>query len=325
MSDLDITGLRAKFAAATPGPWSEASQDEERGWYHEDAEPGFDRVAGPPTSPHHAAADVELIVALRNQGPALLDRVEEAEGAVQGVGQALEEYQERAEKAEVENADLRARLETAEARASASLKREGELLVKLADARQDEYDWRQEREVARAAEHRAEAAETDRDHHAAMEQATRAVSHGLVKRAEAAEAEVARLKAQAQLWTTRAELARLRELEAAVLGYEYAEDARMEALRVLEANAPSSVDLKAASRASSTAYGRRVDAIAACRAARESAKPEPTCTGFTAAWCPVHGSCLCPRARSMDHPDCPLHGSGSEHAEAIAPGAGGRP
>jgi hypothetical protein len=60
------------------------------------------------------------------------------------------------------------------------------------------------------------------------------------------EAEVARLKAQAQLWTTRAELARLRELEAAVLEN-----------RTLE----NAIGISP----------RTVAAIAACRAARESA------------------------------------------------------
>jgi hypothetical protein len=75
------------------------------------------------------------------------------------------------------------------------------------------------------------------------------------------EAEVARLKAQAQLWTTRAELARLRELEAAVLEN-----------RTLE----NAIGISP----------RTVAAIAACRATRESAKP--VCSGPESALCPVH-------------------------------------
>ena len=39
------------------------------------------------------------------------------------------------------------------------------------------------------------------------------------------------------------------------------------------------------------------------------------CTGLTAAWCPIHGDCVCDREQSMDHPDCPLHAPESPHAE----------
>jgi hypothetical protein len=46
-----------------------------------------------------------------------------------------------------------------------------------------------------------------------------------------------------------------------------------------------------------------------------------TCTGVAASWCPVHGSCTCPRdddgrAENLDDDDCPLHASSSSHAAA---------
>lgn len=46
------------------------------------------------------------------------------------------------------------------------------------------------------------------------------------------------------------------------------------------------------------------------------------CTGVSARWCPVHGSCVCPQdgdldrgdwAGDLDRPDCPLHAPGGEH------------
>jgi len=49
------------------------------------------------------------------------------------------------------------------------------------------------------------------------------------------------------------------------------------------------------------------------------------CSGVAASWCPVCGSCTCPRREYPDpggrpgevlaeNPDCPLHGSLSDHA-----------
>jgi hypothetical protein len=51
-----------------------------------------------------------------------------------------------------------------------------------------------------------------------------------------------------------------------------------------------------------------------------SANPEATCTGITAAWCPVHGDCSCSRtlyseAIHLDDPACPLHSATSTHGE----------
>jgi hypothetical protein len=46
--------------------------------------------------------------------------------------------------------------------------------------------------------------------------------------------------------------------------------------------------------------------------------PVVRCTGLTAQWCPVHGSCRCPdREQAMDDSDCPLHRLGSRHAEGL--------
>jgi hypothetical protein len=43
------------------------------------------------------------------------------------------------------------------------------------------------------------------------------------------------------------------------------------------------------------------------------------CTGLSAEWCPIHGTCRCPeRTEAMDSWDCPLHAPGSSHAEAGA-------
>ena len=41
------------------------------------------------------------------------------------------------------------------------------------------------------------------------------------------------------------------------------------------------------------------------------------CTGMSAAWCPVHGTCICPdRENGMLNDDgCPLHNRDSDHAE----------
>jgi hypothetical protein len=45
-----------------------------------------------------------------------------------------------------------------------------------------------------------------------------------------------------------------------------------------------------------------------------------SCTGIAAQWCPVHGTCKCPRNEDclpqLDDPRCPLHGTTSSHAEA---------
>lgn len=62
-----------------------------------------------------------------------------------------------------------------------------------------------------------------------------------------------------------------------------------------------------------------------------SALPEsldPRCTGVAASWCPVHGTCTCPRRgdgepiyrkheEGVVHDDaCPLHGVASNHCES---------
>lgn len=46
---------------------------------------------------------------------------------------------------------------------------------------------------------------------------------------------------------------------------------------------------------------------------------ENECTGLTARWCPLHGSCACAYGgeNDLDDPDCPLHGTESEHAIEI--------
>ena len=44
--------------------------------------------------------------------------------------------------------------------------------------------------------------------------------------------------------------------------------------------------------------------------------PEPICTGLTARWCAVHGTCTCPFDTGwehMDSPACPLHSPLSDH------------
>ncbi len=41
-----------------------------------------------------------------------------------------------------------------------------------------------------------------------------------------------------------------------------------------------------------------------------------TCTGLSAQWCPIHGTCRCPdREDAMNSPECPLHSTTSSHAE----------
>lgn len=42
------------------------------------------------------------------------------------------------------------------------------------------------------------------------------------------------------------------------------------------------------------------------------------CTGVSAAWCPIHGQCICDRDEGNDDEDpaCPLHGTFSKHADA---------
>lgn len=44
---------------------------------------------------------------------------------------------------------------------------------------------------------------------------------------------------------------------------------------------------------------------------------KPECTGVSARWCPVHGDCTCAEEHEdLNEPDCPLHGTASNHAEA---------
>lgn len=53
---------------------------------------------------------------------------------------------------------------------------------------------------------------------------------------------------------------------------------------------------------------------AALRALADKIESE-SCTGLTAAWCPLHGDCTCPeREFAMDDPGCPLHSFESSHA-----------
>lgn len=47
------------------------------------------------------------------------------------------------------------------------------------------------------------------------------------------------------------------------------------------------------------------------------------CTGMAASWCPLHGSCTCPRdAHGFREgcPTCPLHSDTSKHAEEVDDG-----
>jgi hypothetical protein len=64
---------------------------------------------------------------------------------------------------------------------------------------------------------------------------------------------------------------------------------------------------------------RTVSAVNAALAAISVARPPVVrCTGMTAQWCPIHGTCRCPdREHAMDDPGCPLHGPGSGHAEGL--------
>jgi hypothetical protein len=46
------------------------------------------------------------------------------------------------------------------------------------------------------------------------------------------------------------------------------------------------------------------------------------CSGVSASWCPNCGDCTCPQEErsgfiNRSHPDCPLHGVNSKHAEGI--------
>lgn len=49
--------------------------------------------------------------------------------------------------------------------------------------------------------------------------------------------------------------------------------------------------------------------------------PAVVCTGNSASWCPIHGTCTCPRdgeglpIEGLDDPGCPLHRDGTLHAE----------
>lgn len=47
------------------------------------------------------------------------------------------------------------------------------------------------------------------------------------------------------------------------------------------------------------------------------------CTGLTARWCPLHGTCICPPGGEMDEPDCLLHGAASGHPITSAPSDAG--
>ncbi len=38
------------------------------------------------------------------------------------------------------------------------------------------------------------------------------------------------------------------------------------------------------------------------------------CTGLTAEWCPIHGTCTCDRESDLDGLTCPLHSPNSNHA-----------
>jgi hypothetical protein len=41
------------------------------------------------------------------------------------------------------------------------------------------------------------------------------------------------------------------------------------------------------------------------------------CTGLTASWCPIHGQCGCGEGGDLNNPTCPLHKTGSSHAERL--------
>lgn len=47
-------------------------------------------------------------------------------------------------------------------------------------------------------------------------------------------------------------------------------------------------------------------------------KDAAACTGLTAQWCPVHGTCACDRLGDLDDPACPLHSDRSFHAAPLA-------
>lgn len=55
---------------------------------------------------------------------------------------------------------------------------------------------------------------------------------------------------------------------------------------------------------------------------------EPSCTGITATFCPVHGECICPRPTDtgyepleyLNASDCPLHSPSSTHGEGVLDG-----
>lgn len=47
------------------------------------------------------------------------------------------------------------------------------------------------------------------------------------------------------------------------------------------------------------------------------------CSGVAAAWCPVHGDCVCPsddagNRLDLTDPDCPLHAPASHHAASVS-------
>jgi hypothetical protein len=50
-------------------------------------------------------------------------------------------------------------------------------------------------------------------------------------------------------------------------------------------------------------------------ARRKDTGRTPVCTGLTAAFCPVCGTCNCDRDGGMDRIGCPLHGADSRHRE----------
>jgi hypothetical protein len=52
----------------------------------------------------------------------------------------------------------------------------------------------------------------------------------------------------------------------------------------------------------------------AAHAAKEAFVDAVTCTGISAGWCPIHGTCTCVDRNMDDADDCPLHGLTSNHA-----------
>lgn len=70
--------------------------------------------------------------------------------------------------------------------------------------------------------------------------------------------------------------------------------------------------------------------VLAAPAPSEAGPVAEPCSGVAARWCPRCGDCTCVPANAvsrelfaLDSPDCPLHGTHSEHAESSAPPAEG--